>query len=273
MKKYLFLQIMILSTILTYNQGYELVWADEFDADTINTEKWNFEIGNGAAGWGNNESQYYTKRSQNIRIENGLLIVTALKESYSDFQYTSARMQTRNKSFCKYGRIEMKAKLPHGRGTWAAFWMMPQQHNYGTNFWPDNGEIDIMEYVGYMPGTIYGTVHTYKNNGAGGVSKSITRSGIEDEFHIYAIEWSEESIKWYVDSIFYGSYERLNRDWQFWPFDQDFYIIVNYAIGGNWGGANGIDDSIFPQTYEIDYIRVYRSVNANVLKNNFKSAI
>jgi beta-glucanase (GH16 family) len=252
-------------------QYTELVWSDEFDIDTVDAAKWNFEIGNGASGWGNNEKEYYTNHPENAHIENGKLIITALKENFDGFQYTSARLQTKNKGHWKYGRIEMMAKIPHGKGTWPAFWMMPQQQNYGSNLWPDNGEIDIMEYVGYVPGVIYGTVHVNKNYGGNAVSGSISYSGVENNPHVFAIEWSPDSIKWYVDSYMYATYLRAGRNWQYWPFDKDFYIIINLAIGGNWGGAQGIDNTIFPQTFEIDYIRVYRSLNADIIVNNWDS--
>jgi beta-glucanase (GH16 family) len=271
MKTNLFYLILFFLNIQTYGQYNELIWSDEFDLDSIDAGKWNFEIGNGVSGWGNSESEYYTNRPENAKIENGKLIITALLENYGGFQYTSARLQTKNKGHWKYGRIEMMAKLPRGKGTWPAFWMMPQQQTYGTNLWPDNGEIDIMEYVGYIPGVIYGTVHTNKNHGANGVSKSVSYSGIENDFHKFAIEWSPDTIKWFVDSIEYATYLRSFRNWQYWPFDMDFYIIINLAIGGNWGGTQGIDNAIFPQTYEIEYIRVYQTLTADIIVNNWDS--
>lgn len=267
MKRFLLLILSVFVIPMVYGQGYELIWADEFDLDTVNAANWNFEIGNGINGWGNNELQYYTKRPQNVKIEEGNLVITAIKESYSGFQYTSTRMQTKNKAFWKYGRIEMKAKLPKGRGTWPAFWMMPQNQSYGTTLWPDNGEIDIMEYVGYEPSKVHGTVHTDKNFGSSAVGSTITYYGVENDFHVYAIEWSEDTIKWYVDSYLYGSYKRSNRDWQYWPFDKDFYVILNFAVGGNWGGAQGIDTSIFPQKYIIDYVRVYQKQGGSLSIN------
>ncbi len=271
MKKITTLLITLLCTFQIFSQYSELVWSDEFDEDTIDTAKWNFEIGNGTNGWGNNESEYYTNLTENARIDSGKLIITALHENYEGFQYTSARMQTSNKGDWKYGRIEMKAKLPRGKGTWAAFWMMPQNQIYGSNLWPDNGEIDIMEYVGYIPSTVYGTVHTNKNYGSNAISKSYISSGIENDFHVYSLEWSPDTIKWFVDSNMYATYLRSGRSWQYWPFDQDFYIVINLAIGGNWGGVQGIDNTIFPQTFEIDYIRVYQSLNANIIINNWDS--
>jgi len=257
MRNYFYLTILILSTLSSFGQVGQLVWSDEFDSGTINTSKWNFDIGNGAGGWGNNEKQYYTNRPENVKIENGVLIITALKESYNGFAYTSARLHTKNKAFWKYGRIEMRAKLPKGRGTWPAFWMLPEQQLYGYNYWPDNGEIDIMEYVGYDPSVIHGSVHTHQNYGANSVTRTMTYYGVEDDFHVFAIEWTPDFIKFYVDTYYYGNYYRSGLAWNYWPFDQNFFMLLNLAIGGNWGGALGIDDSIFPQTYQIDYVRVY----------------
>jgi beta-glucanase (GH16 family) len=250
----------VLLFLVTYlkSQEMKLVWSDEFDGTKVNTEKWNFETGNGVKGWGNHEKQYYTNRPENVHIENGILKITAVKDSFEGFQYTSTRMHTKNKGFWKYGRIESRIKLPIGRGVWPAFWMLPQNHNYGTLDWPDNGEIDIMEYVGYMPGKIFGTVHTNKNFGGNGVGKNIEYPKVENDFHVFAISWNADSINWYFDNTMYSTYYRQERDWHFWPFDKDFYCILNFAVGGDWGGAKGIDKSIFPQTYEIDYVRVYQ---------------
>jgi len=263
MKKLIYLIILICYSPLSKAQDYNLVWADEFDLDTINAANWNFEIGNGNYGWGNNELEYYTSRPENARIEDGKLVITAIKEKYNGFDYTSSRMQTRNKASWKYGRIEMRAKLPQGRGTWPAFWMMPQNQVYGTKLWPDNGELDIMEYVGYMPDKVHGTVHTNKNYANSAVSNLITYYGVENDFHVYAVEWTPDSIRWYVDSYLYGTYLRNDRNWQYWPFDQKFYVILNFAVGGNWGGAEGVDTTIFPQRYEIEYVRVYQKDYSN----------
>jgi len=277
--------IFLFSSISIFAQDTP-IWSDEFDLDTVDAAKWNFDIGNGSGGWGNNELQYYTSRPENAKIENGVLIITALKESYNGYNYTSARINTKLKAYWKYGRIEMSAKLPKGRGVWPAFWMLPEQKVYGTSYWPDNGEIDIMEYVGYNPGIVYGSVHTDQNYGANSVTRSITYSGVEDNFHVFAIEWTPDMIKFYVDNYYYANYARSGRTWNYWPFDQNFFVLLNLAIGGNWGGAQGIDDAIFPQTYQIDYVRVYDlgvsaindfvtnkekiSISPNPNKGNFK---
>jgi len=256
MKPFYFIALFFFASVSLYGQN-QLVWSDEFDGSTVNTNYWNFDIGTGAGGWGNNESQYYTSRPENVKVENGKLVITALLENYGGKSYTSARLNTKTKINWKYGRIEMKAKLPKGKGTWPAFWMLPEQQLYGTNYWPDNGEIDIMEYVGYQPGVIHGSVHTHQNYAGNSITRTITYSGVEDDFHVYAIEWASDMIKFYVDSYYYGNYYRSGQSWNYWPFDQNFFLLINLAIGGNWGGAQGIDNTIFPQTYEIDYIRVY----------------
>ncbi|HQB78321.1 MAG TPA: family 16 glycosylhydrolase [Tenuifilaceae bacterium] len=253
------LTILLLFSALTLFGQNQLVWSDEFDSESLNTEFWNYDIGNGAGGWGNNELQYYTNRPENISIENGILMITARKELYNGYNYTSARIHSRNKAYWRYGRIEMRAKLPKGRGTWPAFWMLPQKQIYGSNYWPDNGEIDIMEYVGYQPGIVHGSVHTNKNYGGNSITRNITYAGVENDFHIFAIEWSPDMIKFYVDNYYYGNYYRSNRDWHYWPFDQNFFLLLNFAVGGNWGGAQGVDETIFPQTYQIDYVRVYNT--------------
>lgn len=256
MRTFYIIILLIIASKFSFGQN-QLVWSDEFDGTTVNTANWNFDIGTGSGGWGNNESQYYTSRPENVKVENGKLIITALLENYGGKSYTSARLNTKAKIFTKYGRIEMRAKLPKGRGTWPAFWMLPEQQLYGTNYWPDNGEIDIMEYVGYQPGIIHGSVHTHENYGGNSITRTITYSGVEDDFHVYAIEWASDMIKFYVDSYYYGNYYRSGQSWNYWPFDQNFFILINLAIGGNWGGAEGIDNTIFPQTYEIDYVRIY----------------
>lgn len=254
-------------------QNYQLVWSDEFDSETLNTDNWNYDIGNGSSGWGNNELEYYTSRPENIKLENGKLIITALYESYNGFNYTSARINTKHKAYFGYGRIEMRAKLPKGRGTWPAFWLLPEYVTYGSVYWPDNGEIDIMEYVGYQPSVVYGSVHTNKNYAGNSITSQITYYGIENDFHTYAIEWTYDTIRYYVDTYLYGSYKRLGRDWQYWPFDQNFFILLNFAVGGNWGGAQGVDNTIFPQTFEIDYVRVYDlGYHVGVTNNNLNES-
>ncbi len=238
---------------------WTLVWSDEFDAPDIDMTKWSYDVGTGNWGWGNGEEQYYTNNSNNSFIEDGKLIIKAIRQYYAGSDYTSARMVTKNKGDWTYGRIEVRAKLPAGIGTWPAIWLLPTDYVYGG--WPDSGEIDIMEAVGHQPGIIHGTAHTDHYNWFDGTPPpggSLTVSDNNTQFHDYIIEWTENSIKWYVDDTPYFTYLNNNQGWSYWPFDQDFHLLLNIAIGGTWGGQQGIDDSIFPVQMEVDYVRVYQ---------------
>lgn len=235
---------------------WNLVWSDEFrDDGTPDNSKWSFETGGG--GWGNNEQQYYTDRFQNCRIEDGHLIVEARKEEHQNYHYTSARIHTLGDGW-KYARIEIKAKLPHGAGTWPAFWMLPTHPQYGNLGWPDNGEIDIMEYAGKEPdqvlGSIYSKNHIWWDHSGYSVYQSVPNA--ESAYHIYSMEWSQENMELAVDGVVYNSFSNPHTTWEDWPFDQQYRLIINFALGG-WGG-DAIDDAIFPQTLSIDYVRVYQ---------------
>lgn len=242
------------------NLNYELVWSDEFDGDALDMTKWAYHTG--GSGFGNNELQYYTA-GDNLKVENGLLIIEARKEQYQNNQYTSSKIWTRGKAQWLYGKFEIRAKLPSGRGTWPAFWMMPFSSSYGN--WPNSGEIDIMEHVGYDMNRIHGSVHTQKYYHKIGTQKTaqIYVQDVDTEFHVYSIEWLPDRIDFYVDGRFYFRFKPSNfvscPTKAEWPFDKSFYLIINLAIGGDWGGARGIDDSIFPQTLEVDYVRIYQS--------------
>ena len=240
--------------------NYTLVWDDDFDNSEIDLNKWNFEIGTGDWGWGNNEAQYYTNDPENAYIEDGNLIIEAVHENYGGMNYTSARLTTKNKGDWRYGKLEIRAKLPTGIGTWPAIWMLPTDWVYGG--WPESGEIDIMEHVGYNPNWIHGTIHTDAYNHMDGtqLGGQIHINDASSNFHIYSIVWSDESIKWYVDDIqFYDFYNDQQDDFTTWPFNQDFHLILNLAIGGTWGGQQGIDDSAFPAQFKIDYVKVYEA--------------
>jgi len=241
---------------VSFAQTREIIWADEFDYEGLpNPEKWGYDVGGG--GWGNNELQYYTKdRLQNARVEGGNLIIEAIHEFYGGNVYSSARLITKNKGDWKYGYFEMRAILPSGRGTWPAFWMLPTDWEYGG--WPNSGEIDIMEHVGYDPPLVHGTVHTKLHNGGNGtqVGNSISVPACESEFHIYGCEWTETQIKMYVDNQLYFTFNNQNF-WENWPFDKRFHILLNIAVGGNWGGVEGVDANAFPAKFIIDYVRVY----------------
>jgi hypothetical protein len=242
----------------------KLVWFDEFDEkeNMPDSTKWGYDNGDGCpqiCGWGNNELQYYTtSRLNNARVQNGKLIIEALKEDFNGAKYTSARMVTKKRGDWKYGRIEINAKMPAGRGVWPAIWMLPTNWEYGI--WPLSGEIDIMENVGYWPDSLFGTVHTEDYNGMKGTQKVKSKviKDLSTAFHLYAIEWTENEISFYIDGNKYHSFANNKTGFKAWPFDKEFYLVMNIAVGGNWGGKYGIDDAIFPQKMEVDYVRVYQ---------------
>lgn len=241
----------------------QLVWADEFSVSGLpDSAKWSYDNGRGCpvnCGWGNNELQYYTQqRKENARVENGRLIIEAHKEPWADAKYTSARLVSRNKGDWKYGRFEIRAKLPQGIGIWPAIWMLPTNSTYGG--WPKSGEIDVMEYVGYVPDSVYGTVHTAAYNGMIGTQKvgSLAVKNLSTDFHTYSIEWTADHIIFFIDGTKYNEYRNDAKGASTWPFDQPFHLLLNIAVGGNWGGKKGVRDEIFPQRMEIDFVRVYQ---------------
>jgi beta-glucanase (GH16 family) len=242
-------------------EEWRLVWSDEFDSPGLpDSSKWTADVG--GSGWGNNELQYYSEaRPENARVEGGLLIVEARREPLGGRAYSSARLKTR--TGWMYGRIEVRAKLPRGRGTWPAIWMLPQKGTYAQGGWPDNGEIDIMEHVGFDPEMVHASVHTRAYNHVDRTQRTAQTPvpGAQDDFHVYAVEWTAERIRAFVDGREYFAFanERLSNpqaDWRQWPFDREFHILLNLAVGGNWGGQRGVDESIWPQRMEIDYVRV-----------------
>lgn len=272
MKKYILLLSLYIVPLFAFSQFDMLVWADEFDYTGLpDSTKWSYDVG--GHGWGNEELQYYTnKRMENARVENGKLIIEARKENYEGNDYTSARLITKHKGDWTYGKIKIRAKLPQGTGTWPALWMLPTQWIYGSGDWPDVGEIDIMEHVGYDEGVIHGTIHTHDFNHMDGTQKSgqtIVEDAV-DAFHVYSIEWTKEEIRWYVDGNKFFTYENNGDGWSAWPFDHPFHLIMNIAVGGTWGGAEGVDDTIFPQKLEVDYVRVYQTKDQ--LGNSIKGA-
>jgi beta-glucanase (GH16 family) len=260
--------LLLLTSIFTRSvapaQNFErLVWADEFNYTGLpDSTKWGYDLGDGCphvCGWGNDEKQFYTRELQNARVENGMLIIEAHRESRQGKDYTSARLVSRKKGDWLYGRIEVRAKLPKGRGTWPAIWMLPTDWKYGG--WPTSGEIDIMEHVGHNPGVVHGTLHSGKYNHI----KKTQQEGktsvahAQDAFHIYAVTWTSDKIEFWVDATRYHTVQRNTADdFNGWPFDQRFHLIMNIAVGGFWGGMQGIDDSIWPQRLEVDYVRVYQ---------------
>jgi len=250
--------LLMLSLGLSSYAQKKLVWSDEFDKNgSPDTTKWGYDVG--GKGWGNNELQFYTDhRKENASVSNGHLVIEARMENYKGRKYSSARMVSKNKGDWKYGRIEVRAKLPHGKGIWPAIWMLPTQWKYGG--WPKSGEIDIMEFVGYMPDSLFGSVHTGLYNHSIGTQKTkgISLKDLATAFHVYAIEWTADKIDFLIDNKKFFEFKNEHTGTGAWPFDQEFHVILNIAVGGNWGGKYGVDDSIFPQRMEVDYVRVYQ---------------
>ncbi|MGK0377277.1 MAG: beta-glucanase (GH16 family) [Patiriisocius sp.] len=238
-----------------------LVMSDEFDSNgEPNPAMWSFDIGNGAAqgipGWGNNELQYYTDRPQNVVIEDGMLKITARQESFEGAGYTSARIQTKDKFEKKYGRFEARIQLPWSQGLWPAFWLLGSNSDEVT--WPACGEIDIMENRGQEPTLITGSVHGPGYSAGEAISKNfeLEEGRFDTEFHIFGIEWGPGYINFYVDDVLYNQLTPADVTGE-WVFDdQPFYIIMNVAVGGNYSGPPN-ENSVFPQTMLVDYIRIY----------------
>lgn len=230
-----------------------LVFSDEFDGDELNTTTWNYETGDGCpnlCGWGNNESQTYTDREENVRVADGLLTIEARREAFAGSDFTSARITTQDKYAFTYGRIEIRARLPRGGGTWPALWMLGS--DIRTNPWPGCGEIDIMEHVGNQQNRIFSTLHYPENSGADGVSQSIIDEDVSDEFHVYRAIWSPNTIRFFVDDELYHTFDNDPSI----PFNSDFFLIFNVAMGGNFGGD--IAPDFQSSSMEVDYVRVYQ---------------
>ncbi len=247
---------------------YQLVWNDEFEYQGLpDSTKWLYDTEGNDAGWGNNEAQYYTtKRIENAEVENGILKITALKEDFENKKYTSARLIT--KPDWQYGRFETRAKLPAGVGTWAAIWMMPGGWTFNDGNWPDIGEFDIMEHVGHNSGVIHASAHSRDYQWQKNTQQTDTIR-IEDAceaFHTYVWEWSADVVKAYVDEQLYFEYKNEGLGETKWPYDKPFYLILNVAVGGAWGAMKGIDDEAFPQTMEVDYVRVYQKSGDGAFK-------
>ncbi|WP_208764147.1 glycoside hydrolase family 16 protein [Shewanella aestuarii] len=280
-------------------QGWQLVWSDEFDGTELDTSKWNYAFD--CYGGGNNEGQCYTDRADNSQVANGLLTITAKRETFSGpafvrtdpnydvndksktLDYTSARLDSMHKGDWKYGRFEIRAKMPFGQGTWPAIWMLPTDWVYGP--WAGSGEIDIMEAVnlkvvtdGSAPeSALHGTLHYGKawpgNVYSGQEYHLPDGANPADDFHVYVIEWQEDEIRWYVDDVHYATQRATGWYSQYLdeegnlqnapndaPFNQSFHMILNFAVGGAWAGQvnnTGIDETVFPQTMQVDYVRVY----------------
>lgn len=239
----------------------KLTMADEFDVDGApNTGIWNFDIGTGQNGWGNNELQYYTSRPENVTVQNGVLIITAREEQFEGSSYTSARLLTKGKFEQQYGRWEARIRLPFGKGIWPAFWLLGDDKN-GTEIWPEIGEIDIMEYLGDKPSEIFGTVHGPGYSAGESISKEFTLDNgrFDTGFHIFGIEWGPGYINFYVDDVLYNQITPEDVPGR-WVFDDNFYIILNIAVGGSLPGSPNAE-TVFPQTMLVDYVRVYEMNN------------
>lgn len=240
--------------------GYQLVWSDEFNYSGKPDEtKWDYDIG--AGGWGNNELQYYTSDSVNVRVENGKLVIEAHQYPNAAVEYTSTRIVTRNKGDWKYGKIEVRAKLPFGKGLWPAIWMLPTDWEYGG--WAASGEIDIMEYLGHETNKIHGTIHyggSPPNNTQSGANFTLANSTFAADFHTFSIEWEETEIRWYIDGHLYSTknswYATSTNPFPA-PFDKRFHLLINVAVGGNWPGYPD-QSTQFPQRMEVDWVRVYQ---------------
>ena len=234
------------------------VWQDDFNSGVSpDASKWTFETGGN--GWGNNELQYYTSGA-NSTINGGNLNIVAKRETLLGRDYTSSRMVTKGKGDWLYGRFEIKAKLPKGRGTWPAIWMLSSDNFYGN--WPGSGEIDIMEHVGYDPNNVHFSIHTSAYNHTRGTQKSTNKfiSDATDAFHVYRVDWTPYAVRGYIDGVVYFEFLNNNTGFTAWPFNKPFHLILNTAVGGNWGGVQGVDNTIFPATMQVDYVRVFKMI-------------
>ena len=227
--------------------GYQLVWADEFDGNSIDTTSWNFE--KGGHGWGNHEQEYY--QAANASVSNGNLVITGKKENIDSSHYTSARMTTKGKQEFLYGKIEARIKIPVAQGFWPAFWMLGS--NIDSVGWPISGEIDIMEHIN-TDSLLFGTPHW---DSAGHVMHGDTLAYTPSEYHVYAIEWDSTAIRWYLDGKQYHELNITNNAGHTEAFHKPFYILLNFALGGDWPGQQ-IDDTKLPAKMYIDYVRVYK---------------
>ncbi len=237
--------------------GMELVWSDEFSGSELNTDNWNYELGRGNNGWGNNELQFY--QEDNTSLNSGNLVIEARKESVGGAEYTSSRLVTQGKQSFRFGRIDMRAVLPEGKGLWPALWMLGTKIN--AVGWPACGEIDIMELVGNRPGRVLGTAHygaNFANHNFKGKNINLTNGAkFSEEYHVFSLVWAENKMEWYVDDILYFEFDRGDVGGQPYPFNDNFFFIFNVAVGGNLPGSpDGTTN--FPQRMIVDYVRVFQ---------------
>lgn len=235
--------------------GLNLVWSDEFEGPEVDKTQWAF--GGGAGGFGNNEMQWYTNKPENATIEDGVLVITTLKKKMAGWPYTSAKLMSR--SSWTYGRIEARAQLPVGVGSWPAIWMLPVDGaGYGKG-WPDSGELDLMEHVGFNPGNVVFTAHTGAFNHKIGTqkSRSVSVPDAQSVYHVYGIDWSPEKVDFLLDGEVVYTFANMHQTYLEWPFDKPFYLIINTAAGGDWGGQEGVDNASLPWKFRVDWVRVY----------------
>ena len=235
--------------------GYTLAWSDEFNSTTLNMTNWSFQNGNGCpnlCGWGNNELENYTEN--NLTLQDGKMVIEARREGSS---YTSAKIISTGKKTFKFGRIDIRAKLPKGKGIWPALWLMPENSVYGG--WPRSGEIDMVELLGHEPNKVYGTLHFGPGPGSAQINKSYTlpTGTFYDEFHVFSLIWKQDQIQWLVDGNVYATATKTDFGSNNYPFNEHFYFIINLAVGGQWPG-NPDATTVFPQWMMVDYVRVYQ---------------
>jgi beta-glucanase (GH16 family) len=233
-------------------------WADEFDyAGTPDTSKWTYDLG--AGGWGNSELEDYTNTLSNVSVDTGVLTITARKESVGGAAYTSARMVSKGGGSTLYGRIEVRAKLPSGRGTWPAIWMLPNDYKYGA--WPASGEVDIMEMVGYDPNNVHFSAHNSLYFAGNAKTSTFNIPTASSAYHLYREDWTPYAIRGYYDDNLVFTYINNGSGASAWPYDQKFHLLMNIAVGGSWGGLQGVDDTAFPTTMQVDYVRFYNMID------------
>ena len=267
MRLALALSAIALAALASCNSGansnkdeYIMVWNDEFDTDGLpDSNKWSYDTSGNSWGWGNEEAQWYTSNNlKNSYIKDGMLHIVAINEPTGERRFSSSRLITKGKGDWLYGRAEIRAKLPSARGVWPAIWMLPTDNAYGI--WPSSGEIDIMEHVGFVPDTVYASTHceSYYFKIGTQKTKGIYAPNVHNQFHVYTMEWTPTEINMYMDSTKYFTFKNENTSYKEWPFDKPFYMILNVAVGGHWGGVKGIDSLAFPQTMVVDYVRVFQ---------------
>ncbi len=245
-----------ISSSVAQSKQWKLVWADEFNYKGLpDSSKWNYDVGN--HGWGNNEKQNYTSGNKaNARVNGSKLIIEARKEKTDSVQYSSARLVTRGKASWQYGKVLVRARLPKGLGSWPAIWMLAENMKQ----WPDDGEIDIMEHVGYDPAMVHASVHCKKYNHIINTQKTakVLVKDFSEKFHVYGVEWNKDSLRVSVDGKIFFSFHNEHTGYEAWPFDNPMHLLLNIAVGGNWGGQKGLDDNTMPWKMEVDYVRVYQ---------------